>query len=354
MIEKYIVELLETNNRVIVPDFGAFMVKIENGKRIITFNDFLKYNDGLLNNHIATKESISKEDALKKVKDQVKIFQEDLKANKSINFETIGELKKDERGGIHIVSKDLPTPTPSVQPIPIIEKSEIKTEIKTEETNKIEDTSMNVNPNQPKPINQEPPKPAEPVQPKPVQPTPPVGQKQPLPNPNPNPNPASKPPVKQGTPLPPPVKKTNQPKKSKTTLIIIIIAILVVLGSAGVILYLNCEQWFDCCKPPVIEEPVIVEPEPVIIEEPPVVVETPKYPPGTPKYYVVAGCFEIKSNAERLVEVLRKQGYNSEIFSERGGFYRVCYNSYYNSAEAFAEMNRLVRELDPDIWVQKK
>ena len=77
-----------------------------------------------------------------------------------------------------------------------------------------------------------------------------------------------------------------------------------------------------------------VQPEPVKQEEPkPVVKEM--------NYYLVAGCFEVYSNAEKLNKKLLAEGYTSKIIP----FYRlhmVTYNGYETRAEAQAELNRMV------------
>ena len=39
MISKYIKELIENNNRIIIPDFGAFMIQNTPDGKQISFND---------------------------------------------------------------------------------------------------------------------------------------------------------------------------------------------------------------------------------------------------------------------------------------------------------------------------
>ncbi|NJM14971.1 MAG: hypothetical protein HC896_05945 [Bacteroidales bacterium] len=55
-MDAYIVELLNSNKRVIIPDFGAFIVK-QGTPVTYVFNEFLKYNDGLLIDHVAKKKT---------------------------------------------------------------------------------------------------------------------------------------------------------------------------------------------------------------------------------------------------------------------------------------------------------
>jgi hypothetical protein len=46
-MEEYLSHLLENNNRVIIPEFGAFIVK-NRQPLLLVFNEFLQYNDGAL------------------------------------------------------------------------------------------------------------------------------------------------------------------------------------------------------------------------------------------------------------------------------------------------------------------
>ncbi len=117
------------------------------------------------------------------------------------------------------------------------------------------------------------------------------------------------------------------------------------------ILMLVCIGLLVACKEkkePLTEQKVEVvqktQPEPVKPEEPkPVVKEM--------NYFLVAGCFEVYSNAERLNQKLLSEGYNSKIIP----FYQlhmVTYNGYETRAEAQAELNRMVlKEEMEDIWL---
>jgi CCDC81-like prokaryotic HU domain 1 len=68
-IESYIAQLLYRYQCVTVPGFGAFLTEIQSAqlnvnsnsfyppKKLVSFNSFLKNNDGLLANHIAQAEN---------------------------------------------------------------------------------------------------------------------------------------------------------------------------------------------------------------------------------------------------------------------------------------------------------
>ncbi|HOG19518.1 MAG TPA: hypothetical protein PKW37_03645, partial [Salinivirgaceae bacterium] len=217
MIANYISELLETNNRVIVPDFGAFMVKLEAGKRKVTFNDFLKYNDGLLINHVASKEKISKDDAFKKVREFAKELIAALKTNQKFPVASMGFLVKDERGGIQFIYGD-----ESKAETPV--KEEAKT---PEEPQKVQDEPVKLADKTEDKTQQKPPVVPPTVQGKSTTPTPQADQVKP--GAPVTPTQQARPTVKPGTPPPPPGKGPVAPKKSKgkskTGAILIVIGI---------------------------------------------------------------------------------------------------------------------------------
>lgn len=104
-MENYILSLIKENNRVIVPNFGAFIVAKENGISVL-FNNFLSFNDGLLVDYIVTKENISKEDATQKVDDYVKKVKDKLGADGKYTIQGLGTFTKDATGILRFVQVD--------------------------------------------------------------------------------------------------------------------------------------------------------------------------------------------------------------------------------------------------------
>ena len=68
-------------------------------------------------------------------------------------------------------------------------------------------------------------------------------------------------------------------------------------------------------------------------------------------YYLVAGCFKVRANAERLNAKLLNEGYDSKIIP----FYNmsmVTYNGYATRQEAQIALNQIVRETGKELtWV---
>ncbi len=96
-MEKYILDLIKENNRVIIPNFGAFIISKENGISIL-FNNFLSFNDGLLVNYVAENKGIDTIVATDQVFDFVDTLKKELDEKGIYNIEKLGVFKKDENG----------------------------------------------------------------------------------------------------------------------------------------------------------------------------------------------------------------------------------------------------------------
>lgn len=103
-LEAYISDLLYRYECVIVPDFGAFLTQtvsakiLENSntfyppKKMLSFNEQLKQNDGLLANYIADVEKIPYEDAVKKIAKTIKSLKSYLHQGETLSFNNIGDV----------------------------------------------------------------------------------------------------------------------------------------------------------------------------------------------------------------------------------------------------------------------
>lgn len=127
MVNKYIKELLIETNRVIVPDFGAFIARVTSESRepdslrhkTIVFNDILKFNDGLLVNHIIKTENIELTAALQKITEFTKIATDEFVKGNDYFIEGIGKLHRDKRGNITLFSDEDNLNVPEITPPPI-------------------------------------------------------------------------------------------------------------------------------------------------------------------------------------------------------------------------------------------
>jgi nucleoid DNA-binding protein len=112
-LETYISDLLYRYDCVTVPNFGAFLshrvsAKIHQTthafyppKKVLSFNEQLQHNDGLLANYIADVEKIPYEVAVEKLAKHVKSIKSYLVEGETIAFENIGELLLNKEGKIN-------------------------------------------------------------------------------------------------------------------------------------------------------------------------------------------------------------------------------------------------------------
>ncbi|RNC88219.1 MAG: SPOR domain-containing protein [Winogradskyella sp.] len=111
-LETYISDLLYRYDCVTVPEFGAFLTnrvsaKIHESthtfyppKKVLSFNEQLQSNDGLLANYIADVEKIPYLVAVEKVAKQVRAIKSYLVEGETISFQNIGDLLLNVEGRI--------------------------------------------------------------------------------------------------------------------------------------------------------------------------------------------------------------------------------------------------------------
>ncbi len=136
MLSNYFRELLEKHNRVIIPDFGAFLVKDTGDIRSlanISFSPFLRYNDGLVEAFLAEKDGLTKAEATKQVKDYVDLLKVELEKGTQVNLLKLGYFYMDSRGTIQFQldlneGSNSPTINKGIETSTIVEKVQEKTE----------------------------------------------------------------------------------------------------------------------------------------------------------------------------------------------------------------------------------
>lgn len=101
-MEDNIIALLNNNLRVIIPDFGAFIIR-QKQPRIIVFNEFLRYNDGILIDFIVKTEGIDRDIAEQRVMDFAEDGSKLLASGREMVIEGLGSLRKDSSGKISFI-----------------------------------------------------------------------------------------------------------------------------------------------------------------------------------------------------------------------------------------------------------
>ena len=102
-IFKEIYDLLYNNDCVIVPEFGAFVLKSHSAyikddtfyppRKVISFNAMLDENDGLLVKYLSASRNISYKKALKTINEETQSLKNELSADKKIKIDPLGHLE---------------------------------------------------------------------------------------------------------------------------------------------------------------------------------------------------------------------------------------------------------------------
>lgn len=401
MTIQFLQELIEKNTRVILPEFGAFLVKDDGTGAFkpenITFSPFLRFNDGVLEEALTKGKGISKDEAGKQIATFVDEIKTSLLNEGSFTVGSFGYLYRDTRGSVHfsvtehkseIKEKEQSSPT-------IAKPEEVKKEAIpeeklidiTEDAPKVEATSA------------EPIKPVEPE--KKVETTNPQVKK-PIHKPIPQ---QKQKPVVTITPKPAPTPKPEKQKGSsdssagKAVLIGVLVGVVfIALVITGWYFYSNgyfsstdnLTTDIELVEPdamPEAEVPVdktekttevkselekeFVETKTVETKTEPVVKEEPKkQTPASPaasggqtkinivpstggSFHVIVGSFRNEEFATKFSNDLIKSGYTSTVVVQTSGMHAVTLGSYQTRDEASSAMAQY-RSKHPNAWILKQ
>lgn len=111
----YISQLLYRYQCVSIPGFGAFLTEIQSAqwsesnsgfsppRKLISFNSFLKNNDGLLANHVALCENSNYDTAVATIEIEVTKWKLILQSENTVSLKNIGELKLNSEKNITFI-----------------------------------------------------------------------------------------------------------------------------------------------------------------------------------------------------------------------------------------------------------
>lgn len=71
------------------------------------------------------------------------------------------------------------------------------------------------------------------------------------------------------------------------------------------------------------------------------------------RYQIVGGCFSEKSNASRLMDKLVSQGYEAEMLDYKNGLYLVSYGGYTSSRDARLALKKVKANANASAWLYK-
>ena len=387
MLDEYIKELIANNNRVIIPNFGAFLLratsKNKNKKDLsekiddIYFSPFLKFNDELLVNHIIKKEGGDTQGAMDKINGYIGDIEEKVEKEGVYTIDGLGEFHMDDQGKVQFkvyssaeASEPAKTPksTPKKESTPS-SKTVNEKAAREPKTSRGEEPAANKS-STPQPERKEPQAKAS-------------GTAR---------STGSSKTKTSGSKTPPPLppsgnkKTTQKPTKGTNRGLVLSIAIGVPIAVIFIWAMLNFDTVQDLFRKDngqtnkakaTQEEPVKANKEKADSKQATQKQQTTdasqqqatsgeKTEPSksqrevrlqsssqanTKKYYIVAGSFKKRENAENFRAKLLKQGYDAEMIGERNGMHAVSYASFQNKSQDQAELRKLRNQEGLSAWL---
>ncbi|MSP84330.1 MAG: SPOR domain-containing protein [Flavobacteriaceae bacterium] len=304
-IELYISQLLYRYQCVTIPGFGAFLTEIQsaqchentNGfyppKKLISFNSFLKNNDGLLANHIAQNEKSTYETAVASIEIEVAKWKNELQFENTIALKNIGELSLNSEKNIIFSPFEQPNYLSHSFGLSSIIAPVIKREVLQHVFETFEDNEV--------------------------------------------------------------IQLIAEKNQGRTYLkyAAIIVLSLSFSGIMGIKLYEDKVAADTLFVEKVVQEQVQnkIQKATFFIESPlPTVTLTVKE--EKMPYHVVAGSFRVEENAERIYQKLRKEGFKARRLTPNNhGLFPVLYGSYSTFEEAQKERVKIRKTQNPDAWL---
>ncbi|MBI9054880.1 MAG: SPOR domain-containing protein [Bacteroidales bacterium] len=385
MIATYIQELLATNNRVIVPNYGAFLVRatskskdantLEEKLKDIYFSPFLKFNDELLEKHIIKNENITKEQAAEKIVKFIDGIKKELDQEKTYDIKGFGQFVSDKQGKVQFVTvyKEENTKTPKEEPKATktaTKKTAAKKTTATKDKAKTEEVKSDKIEVKKEEIKKEPE----------------VKKETKLQEFEPENKDVKKEISTPITSSPAPEKKPiyNYKKEKKPINKGLVWSIAIGLPVAaifiwGVLNFSTVKKVFtkekvktekvakktkstkkattkkkttnstssDQTKTKTEAKATTAKPE----AKKPVKEATTKPVVNQKKYYIIAGSFKNEKYAISYLNKLKTEGYNAEKLAERDGMHAVSYNSFVDKRKAIAEYKFLSQEKELQAWI---
>ena len=354
-MEQYILELIRNNNRVIIPNFGAFIIAHEKGMTIL-FNNFLSFNDGLLVEHVMQKENIDRLDATDKVNHFVERINKTLDTTGHYKLEGLGEFTKDSSGILRFTQADDLNLNSEGDDKP--DEPENEELLDLESTQEEEEEKEEVAEEKTEII-------APPVEP-PVEEQPEEEKTETVPEPEP----AAEPEIQTTTSED--IYKEEKAKE-KVALFIILFVLVPLIGFGIYYFFFSDTEATDVkAKQEIVHKPIVTPPvttdkkkeneivagpestvkETPVVKEEKVNIPVKKKPAVTSRrHYIIVGSFKEEANANKFVETMKSKGFDAPVTIPRNGMYLVGVESFSSLSQAMKRQEQLLNEKKLESWI---
>jgi len=307
-IETYISDLLYRYDCVTIPEFGAFLTKRVSAKidesnhtffppkKVISFNEQLQHNDGLLASYIADSEKIPYEVAVQKISKQVKSIKSFLSEGETLSFSNIGDLVLNSDGKIVFEPSQNSNYLTEAFGLTEFKSSNVNREVYKQQVESLEDVI---------PIS-----------------------------------------------ITPESRASSKTRPYLKYAAVALIA-LTVGGFAASSFYNNqIEAHNQIAQEQANEQLDVKVQEATFVIENPLPAATLKVDKQQGKYHIIAGAFRIEENSDKKVEQLQELGFKARrIGVNKYGLHEVVYSSYENSNDALAALRDIRQNYNKEAWL---
>lgn len=304
-IETYISDLLYRYDCVTIPEFGAFLTKRISAKmdesshtfyppkKVISFNEQLKHNDGLLASYIADAEDIPYEVAVQKISKQVKSINAFLIEGETLNFSNIGDLILNADGKIIFEPSNNSNYLTDAFGLTEFKVSNVNREVYKERVEALQDT------------------------------------------------------------LPIDITPERRAKRNYLKYAAVALIALTMGGFAASTFYNNQVETHNQLAQEAANEQLDAKvQEATFVIENPLPAATLKVEKQQGRYHIIAGAFRVEENSDKKVEQLRAQGFKARTIGvNKYGLHEVVYSSYKDSNEALMALRNIRQNFNKEAWL---
>lgn len=307
-MDYYISQLLYRYQCVTVPGFGAFLTEIQSAqlhenshsfyppKKLVSFNGYLKNNDGLLANHIAQSEKMSYEVAVSVIENQVATWKSKLHDFGAIALKNVGELEVNSENNLVFTPYDSVNYLTASFGLTSYVSPAVKREVYKQEVEALE-------------------------------------EKAPI--------------------IFTPERRSSNSFMKYAAIFVLGAGLLGTSGYFGNVYYQNKIQEETLAVQTKVQKQVDQKiQEATFFISNPLPTVTLTVSEGKMPYHVVAGAFRLEKNAIAIYNQLLKLGYPARrIERNKHGLYPVVYGSYSSYSEAQKQMDSIQKTHNPEAWL---
>lgn len=309
-IETYISDLLYRYDCVTIPEFGAFLTKRVSAridqsnhtffppKKVISFNEQLQHNDGLLASYIADVENIPYEIAVQKISKHVKSIKSFLAEGETLNFYTIGDLVLNSDG--RILFEPIYNSNYLTEAFGLTEfkTTSVNREVYGQQVESLEDVI-------------------------------PIG-------------------------ITPERRITNETNKKPYLKYAAVALIALSVGGFAVSSFYNSqvETHNQLAQEEANEQLDVKVQQATFVIENPLPAATLNVEKQQGKYHIIAGAFRVEENSDKKVEQLQELGFKArKIGVNKYGLHEVVYSSYENGSDALMALRDIRQNYNKEAWM---